>query len=46
VGDGRRWFIPASELGGGTSIVVGGPKYSEFEVDPGAPLQARTAPDD
>jgi hypothetical protein len=46
VGDGRRWFIPASELGGGTSIVVGGPKYSEFEVDPGARLQARIAPDD
>ncbi len=41
VGDGRRWFIPATELGGTTAIVVGGPKYSEFEVDPGAPLQAR-----
>jgi hypothetical protein len=46
VGDGRRWFIPADQLGGSTAIVVGGPKYAEFEVDPGAPLPARIAPGD
>jgi hypothetical protein len=41
VGDGRRWYIPASELGGGSGIRLGGPKYAEFEVEPGAPLPAR-----
>jgi hypothetical protein len=46
VGDGRRWFIPADQLGGSTAIVVGGPKHAEFEVDPGAPLPARIAPGD
>jgi hypothetical protein len=35
VGDGRRWFVPAGELEGRSSIHVGGPKYSEFEVEPG-----------
>jgi hypothetical protein len=42
VGDGRRWFIPAKSLGGDTHISLGGPKYSEYEVDRGAPLPART----
>jgi hypothetical protein len=41
VGDGRRWFIPSAEVGGGTAIVVGGPKYAAFEVERGAPLPAR-----
>jgi hypothetical protein len=41
VGDGRRWYIPATALGGGSSIVLGGPKYAEYEVEPGDPLQAR-----
>jgi PD-(D/E)XK endonuclease len=41
VGDGRRWFIPASALGGGSGIVLGGPKYAEYEVDPGEPLPPR-----
>ena len=30
--DGRRWFIPASAVASGTSIDLGGPKYSEFEI--------------
>jgi Holliday junction resolvase-like predicted endonuclease len=38
VADGRRWFIPAEAVGGGTGIVLGGPKYAEFEVEPGRPL--------
>lgn len=38
VDDGRRWFIPTSALGGSTSIHLGGAKYSEFEIEPGAPL--------
>lgn len=35
VADGRRWFIPASEVEGTTAIVLGGEKYSEFEVGDG-----------
>ena len=38
VGDGRRWFIPASDLGGGTAILLGGPKYGAYEIECGAPL--------
>ena len=38
VGDGRRWFIPASAVEGGTGIVLGGPKYAEYEVERGRPL--------
>jgi Holliday junction resolvase-like predicted endonuclease len=38
VADGRRWFIPASQVGGSTSVLLGGPKYAEYEVDPGRPL--------
>lgn len=37
-GDGRRWYIPAGALGGRSAICLGGPKYSEFEVEPGWPL--------
>ena len=32
VADGRKWFVPASEVEGTTEITVGGWKYSEFEV--------------
>ncbi len=39
VADGRRWFIPASEVGGGSAIVLGGPKYAAYEVEPGSPFQ-------
>jgi hypothetical protein len=41
VGDGRRWYIPVDQLAGSTSISLGGPKYSEFEIEPGEPLLAR-----
>jgi PD-(D/E)XK endonuclease len=40
-GDGRRWFIPATDLGGGSAILLGGPRYAAFEVERGQPLQAR-----
>src|ERR1700722_15077581 len=43
VGDGRRWFIPAGAVEGGNQIMLGGPKYAEFEIDSGAPLAARSA---
>ena len=42
VGDGRRWFIPAVRIEAETAIVLGGPKYAEFEIEPGPPLPART----
>jgi hypothetical protein len=42
VGDGRRWFIPAVRIEAETGIVLGGPKYAEFEVESGPPLPART----
>ncbi len=41
VGDGRRWYIPTPSLGGGSCVRLGGPKYAEFEVEPGDPLPAR-----
>ena len=34
-GDGRRWFIPSTALEARNAISLGGPKYSEFEIDPG-----------
>jgi PD-(D/E)XK endonuclease len=38
VGDGRRWFLPASAVEGTTGITLGGPKYAAYEVEPGRPL--------
>jgi hypothetical protein len=39
VGDGRRWFIPANLVEGSTGLVLGGSKYSEFEIEPGTPFE-------
>jgi hypothetical protein len=38
VADGRRWFVPAERVEGGNVIVLGGPKYSEYEIEKGARL--------
>jgi hypothetical protein len=38
VADGRRWFTPAAAVGGGSLIVLGGPKHAEYEVERGRPL--------
>ena len=38
VGDGRRWFIPSDRVGGGNAILLGGPKYAEFEIERGRPI--------
>jgi hypothetical protein len=43
VAEGRRWFIPSSEVAGGTGILLGGPKYAGFEVDPGRPFPTSLA---
>ncbi|MGH2865984.1 MAG: group I intron-associated PD-(D/E)XK endonuclease [Solirubrobacteraceae bacterium] len=40
VGDGRRWLIPAAAIEAGIAVHLGGPKYSEYEIDPGHPLPA------
>ena len=38
VADGRRWFIPADRVDGVAGLRLGGPKYAEFEVEPGDPI--------
>ena len=38
VGDGRRWFIPSEAVEGGTGVLLGGPKYDMYEVEPDRPL--------
>jgi PD-(D/E)XK endonuclease len=38
VADGRCWFIPANAVEGTSTILLGGPKYSEYEVESGRPL--------
>jgi PD-(D/E)XK endonuclease len=35
VANGRRWWIPSRIVGGGTGLLLGGPKYSAYEVEPG-----------
>jgi hypothetical protein len=44
VADGRRWFIPAHAVEATAHLVLGGPKYAEYEVDRGSPLPS-FAPD-
>lgn len=36
--DGRRWFIPSTMLKVRSSIRLGGPKYSEFEINAAEPI--------
>jgi hypothetical protein len=38
VADGRRWFIPAEAIAASTFVLLGGPKYAEFEVEAGRPF--------
>ncbi len=42
VADGRRWFIPSDSVQATASLRLGGPKYSEFEVEQGRPLPSGT----
>jgi hypothetical protein len=46
VGDGRRWFIPTSALGGGSHVVVGGPEDAEYEIESARPLLSRSGSTD
>jgi hypothetical protein len=38
VADGRRWFIPSHAIEATSGLRLGGPKYAEYEVEPGRPL--------
>lgn len=40
VGDGRRWFIPSGDVEGGAGLMLGGPKYAAYEVEPDRPFDA------
>ncbi len=40
VADGRRWLIPSDQVEGGTGVLLGGPKYEQYEVDRGRPFAA------
>jgi Holliday junction resolvase-like predicted endonuclease len=40
VGDGRRWFIPSGAIDGRSGLVLGGQKYSDYEVEKGRSLTA------
>ncbi len=40
VGDGRRWFVPAKCIDAQTNISVGGPKYSEYEIEPAPSIRS------
>ncbi|HEY1540088.1 MAG TPA: group I intron-associated PD-(D/E)XK endonuclease [Solirubrobacteraceae bacterium] len=44
VGNGRRWFMPSSAVDGTAHIAVGGPKYADYEVEPGDTLEVMAAP--
>jgi Holliday junction resolvase-like predicted endonuclease len=44
VADGRRWFIPATAVEARTAVLLGGPKYAEYEVDIGRPLSMVATP--
>ena len=39
-GGGRRWFIPSGAIEGSRGVALGGMKYSEFEVNPGAAIDS------
>jgi hypothetical protein len=43
-GDGRRWFIPADVIEGSRAVLLGGSKYSEFEVESGSSVESLVHP--
>jgi PD-(D/E)XK nuclease superfamily protein len=44
VGDGRRWFVPTGALDCCSGMTLGGPKYSDFEIEQGRPLEPGPSP--
>jgi hypothetical protein len=45
VGNGRRWFIPAGAVEALRGVALGGPKYSEFEVERGTCFEGLIHPE-
>jgi hypothetical protein len=43
VANGRRWFIPTHALECRSGLTLGGPKYSEYEIERGLPLPDRNS---
>jgi hypothetical protein len=43
-GDGRRWFIPADAVVARACLVLGGPKYSEYEIQSSRPIRDWVSP--
>ncbi len=43
VADGRQWFIPSASVEATVAVCLGGPKYSEFEVERGRPFLSAAA---
>jgi PD-(D/E)XK endonuclease len=43
VADGRRWFIPTAVIEATSGLLLGGPKYAAYEVEPGRPLSGALA---
>jgi hypothetical protein len=39
VGDGRRWMIPSQAIESQRAVMLGAPKYSEFEVERGQTIE-------
>jgi hypothetical protein len=44
VSDGRQWWIPATAVEGTASVIVGGPKYAAYQIDPGLPIETMRGP--
>ena len=42
VGDGRRWFMPINFVKAASTLVLGGRKYGQFEIERGEPLPLRS----
>lgn len=38
-GSGRRWFIPSGALEVDHVITLGGPKFADYEIEPGRPIR-------
>jgi hypothetical protein len=43
VADWRCWFIPSSEMDARSGVLLGGPKYARFEINPPRPFATAAA---
>jgi Holliday junction resolvase-like predicted endonuclease len=42
VADGRRWWIPSNAIDSRNVVMLGGPKFAEYEIEPGLPIPIQT----